>query len=336
MLIKIKRGWELPDSAATSERVFQQRRSLIKSIAAGPILLAGSGALLAGCDEGGANAQQKGVTQLAEADPSAHLYPVQRNMRYTVDREISAEDDATTYNNYYEFGSSKNIWEEAQNLEIRPWNISITGMVEEEFEIGIDDLLAKMPLEERVYRHRCVEAWSMTVPWSGFQMSHLVELAAPLSSAKYVKMTSFNNPDQARGQRSPWYPWPYVEGLTIEEANNELCFMGTGIYGKAMPKQNGAPLRLVTPWKYGFKSTKGIVNFHFTDERPVNFWQEILSNEYGFWANVNPEVDHPRWSQASEKVLGTGERVPTLLYNGYGEFVADLYAGLEDSERLFM
>ena len=176
----------------------------------------------------------------------------------------------------------------------------------------------------------------MTVPWSGFQMSHLVDLAKPLASAKYVTMTSFYVPEQARGQRAPWYPWPYTEGLTIEEATNELCFMGTGIYGQAMPKQNGAPLRLVTPWKYGFKSAKGIVSFNFSDQRPLNFWQEILGEEYGFWANVNPEVPHPRWSQASERLLGTDEKVPTQLYNGYADFVADLYQGLEDSERLFM
>lgn len=326
MLIKIKRGWELPESAATPEAVFRDRRRIIKAAAAGPILLAGAGVLgpLARAAEG------------EGADPSAHLYPVQRNMRYTLERELTDEEIVTKYNNYYEFGSSKNIWREAQDLPIRPWTVQIAGMVEQEFEIGIDDLLAKMPLEERLYRHRCVEAWSITVPWSGFQMSHLVELAKPTGDAKYVKLVSFENPEVARGQRASWYPWPYVEGLTIEEAMNELAFMGTGAYGKPMPKQNGAPLRLVTPWKYGFKSTKGIVRFEFTDQRPVTFWEELLPQEYGFWANVNPEVDHPRWSQASERVLGTDERVPTQLYNGYTEFVADLYKGLEGSERLFM
>lgn len=326
MLIKIKRGWELPESAATPEAVFRDRRRLLKAAAAGPILLAGAGAFgglaRAAGGEGG--------------DPSAGLYPVERNRRYKLERDLTDEEIVTTYNNYYEFGSSKNIWRDAQDLPIRPWTVQIAGMVEKEFEIGIDDLLAKMPLEERLYRHRCVEAWSITVPWSGFQMSHLVELAKPTSGAKYVRLASFENPEVASGQRASWYPWPYIEGLTIEEAMNELAFMGTGAYGKPMPKQNGAPLRLIAPWKYGFKSAKGLVRFEFTDERPVTFWEEIASNEYGFWANVNPQVDHPRWSQATERVLGTDERVPTQLYNGYGEFVAGLYDGMAEDERLFM
>ena len=326
MLIKLPRGWEIPESQATPEALFRDRRRLIKAAAAGPILLAGvplvgsAGAALA--EEG-------------EADPSADLYPVTRNLRYRLDRDITDEELATTYNNYYEFGSSKNIWKKAQELPIRPWTVTIGGMVEQELEIGIDELLAKMPLEERLYRHRCVEAWSMAVPWSGFPMRALVELAKPLGSAKYVRMASFHDPDVASGQRASWYPWPYIEGLTVAEATNELAFMGTGLYGKPMPKQNGAPLRLVVPWKYGFKSTKGIVRFDFTDERPVSFWEEIQGREYGFWANVNPEVPHPRWSQADERVLGQDERVPTLLYNGYGEYVAGLYEGME-GERLFM
>ena len=175
----------------------------------------------------------------------------------------------------------------------------------------------------------------MAVPWSGFAMKALVDFARPLGSARYVKMTTFHDPDVATGQKAAWYPWPYVEGLTIEEATNELAFIATGMYGKAMPKQNGTPLRLAVPWKYGFKSIKAIVRFELTDQRPLSFWEEIQGQEYGFWANVNPEVPHPRWSQASERVLGSNERVPTLLYNGYGELVADLYKGME-SERLFM
>lgn len=332
MLIKIKRGWELPESAATDETLFRNRRSLIKGLAAGPILL-GTPALLAACDEMGENVAQAAETP--EADPSAHLYPVMRNLRYKLDRPISDEADVTVYNNYYEFGSSKNIYKKAQALPIRPWTVVIDGMVEQPIEIGIDDLLAKMPLEERLYRHRCVEAWSMAVPWSGFALKALVDFAKPLSSAKYVKMVSFENPDAAPGQRAPWYPWPYIEGLSMAEATNELAFIATGLYGKPMPKQNGAPLRLAVPWKYGFKSTKGIVRFEFTDKQPLNFWQEVLGAEYGFWANVNPEVPHPRWSQAQERVLGTNEKVPTLLYNGYTEFVADIYKDMQ-GERLFM
>jgi sulfoxide reductase catalytic subunit YedY len=181
---------------------------------------------------------------------------------------------------------------------------------------------------------RCVEAWSMTIPWSGFPMAKLVELAKPLSSAKYVRMETFLDKAVAPGQRQSWYPWPYVEGLTMAEATNELTLLVTGTYGKPAPKQHGAPIRLAVPWKYGFKSIKSIVRFSFTDQRPKGYWEELQSSEYGFWANVNPAVSHPRWSQADEEILGTGERKPTVLFNGYGEYVAHLYKGLE-SERLW-
>jgi sulfoxide reductase catalytic subunit YedY len=292
-------------------------------------------ALLAGCDQPPAQPAKAAEDAAPKADPSAHLYPVERNPRYQVDREITPAGLVTTYNNYYEFGSSKTIWEKAQALPIRPWTVRIDGMVEKPVEIGFEDLLAKMPLEERVYRLRCVEAWSIVIPWSGFPLKALVDFARPLSSAKYLKMVTFQNPEVASGQRASWYPWPYVEGLTIAEATNELAFITTGLYGKPVPKQNGAPLRLAVPWKYGFKSVKAIVHFEFTDQQPFNFWQEIAGNEYGFWANVNPEVPHPRWSQATERVIGTDERIPTRLYNGYAEYVAGLYKGLED-EPLFM
>ena len=332
MLTRVRRGWEIPEAKATPEQVFLDRRRLIKAAAAGPVLLAAP-ALLTACDDAPTS---EAILAAAKApDPSAHLYPLERNAQYTLDRSITKEELATTYTNYYEFGSSKNIRDKAQYLPIRPWMVSIAGKVEQEMEIGVDDLLAKMPLEERLYRHRCVEAWSMAVPWSGFPLRALVELARPLSDAKYLKMVSFHNPEAAPGQRTGWYPWPYVEGLTLAEATNELAFIATGIYGKPMPKQNGAPLRLAVPWKYGFKSTKGIVRFEFTDERPVSFWEQIQGREYGFWANVNPEVPHPRWSQATERVLGENKRVPTLLFNGYGEYVADLYKGMS-GERLYL
>jgi sulfoxide reductase catalytic subunit YedY len=248
---------------------------------------------------------------------------------------LTPEKIATTYNNFYEFGSHKQIWQAAQDLRIRPWEVKIDGLVEKEITVGIDDLLAKMPLEERLYRHRCVEAWSMDVPWSGFAMKALVEFAKPLGSAKYVRMETFHDKDMAPGQRQFWYPWPYTEGVTMAEATNELAFLVTGMYGKPVPKQNGAPLRLALPWKYGFKSVKSIVHFSFTEERPKTFWEEIAANEYGFWANVNPEVPHPRWTQARETSITTGEKVPTRLYNGYGEFVAHLYEDL-GKERLYM
>ncbi|HEV8033091.1 MAG TPA: protein-methionine-sulfoxide reductase catalytic subunit MsrP [Stellaceae bacterium] len=320
MLIRRKRGWELPESAATSEAAFRDRRRLIQGIAAGPILAAGLGPLSALADE---------------ADPSAGLYPAKRDERYTLDRPITDEKASTTYNNFYEFGPDKSIWREAQALKVRPWTIKIDGMVEMPITLGIDDLLKKVSLEERLYRHRCVETWAMAVPWTGFPMAALVDLARPLGSATYVKMTTFMDPAVAPEQNKFFYPWPYVEGLTMAEARNELAFLVTGMYGKPVPKQDGAPLRLVTPWKYGFKSVKSIVHFEFTDKRPKSYWESLQSSEYGFWANVNPEVPHPRWSQANERMLGTDERRPTLIWNGYGEFVADMYKGLE-KERLFV
>jgi sulfoxide reductase catalytic subunit YedY len=329
MLIKSKRGWELSDSAATPEGLYIDRRRLIKGLAAGPLLAALPAALL------GSPLGATPAFAAEAADPTADLYPAKRNMRYRVDRPITDEKEATTYNNYYEFNSSKDVVRQAQQLSIRPWEIKIDGLVEKPMAVQFDDLVRKMPLEERVYRMRCVEAWSMTLPWTGFPLKALVEFAKPTSAAKYIHMQTFQKPKEAPGQRQFWYPWPYVEGLTMEEANNELAFIATGLYGKPLPKQNGAPLRLVTPWKYGFKGVKGIVKITFATDRPKTFWERMASNEYGFWANVNPQVAHPRWSQASERVIGTDERVPTQLYNGYGEFVADLYKGLE-GEKLFM
>jgi sulfoxide reductase catalytic subunit YedY len=324
MLTRSKPNWMLPDSAATPEAAFLNRRELGRMIAAGTILAAG--APLAGL---------AGRAHAAEIDPSAALYPAKRNEAFTLDRKITDEKLVTTYNNFYEFGSHKQIWQAAQKLRIRPWTVTFDGMVEKKMTVDVDTLLKAMQLEERLYRHRCVEAWSVAVPWTGFPMKALVEYAKPLSGAKYVVMKTFHDKEMAPGQRQFWYPWPYLEGLTIEEATNELTLIGTGAYGKPMPKQNGAPLRLIAPWKYGFKQIKSIVSFTFTDQRPKSFWEEIQGAEYGFWANVNPEVDHPRWSQASEKLLGTGERVPTLLYNGYAEQVAHLYKDMK-GEKLFM
>ncbi len=319
MLIRSKRGWELPESAATSEALFRDRRRLLKSLAAGPILAAAAGR----------------SALAADADPSQGLYPAKRNDKYALDRKLTDEKYSTTYNNFYEFGTDKSIWEQAQALKIRPWTVKIDGMVEKPLTLDLDDLVKKMGIEERLYRHRCVEAWSMAVPWTGFPLAKLVDLARPLGSATYLRMETFMDPATAPEQRKFFYPWPYVEGLTMAEARNELAFLVTGMYGKPVPKQDGAPLRLAVPWKYGFKSVKSIVRFEFTDKRPKTYWEALQSSEYGFWANVNPEVPHPRWSQASERVLGSDERVPTLIWNGYGEFVADLYKGL-DKERLFV
>jgi len=334
MLIKIRRGWEIPERLVTPEELVMNRRNVLRG--AGAIALAGA---LAGCDKGPTEAQNTGTAAVqasAETDPTAALYPFKRNAAYTVDRAITPESIVTSYNNYYEFGVEKDDpVRNAGRLPIRPWEISIEGMVEKPIKTDFDTLIKAMPLEERVYRHRCVETWAFVAPWSGFPMKALVNFAKPMSGAKYVVMKSWVNTDVAPAQNMVWVPWPYTEGLTMEEATNDLAFLVTGAYGKPLRKQNGSPLRLSTPWKYGFKSTKGIQHFIFTNERPKTYWMALGPNEYGFWANVNPQVPHPRWSQASEEILGTGERVPTQLYNGYSEQVASVYSNLKD-ERLYM
>ncbi len=318
MLIKSPPSWQMPEREATPEHVFMNRRHFLSALGMGAAALIGGTALAA-----------------KEEDPTADLYPAKRNESYKLDRPLTAEEDAAAYNNFYEFGSHKRIAREARALKIRPWTVSFEGMVEKERQVDIDTLIRAMPLEERLYRMRCVEAWSMAVPWSGFPLAELVKYAKPLSGAKYLVMETFLNKDMASGQKQVWYPWPYTEGLTMAEATNELAFMVTGVYGKPLRKQFGAPLRLAVPWKYGFKSVKSIVRFKFTDKRPTTFWEQIQAAEYGFWANVNPKVSHPRWSQASERVLGTNKRVPTLVYNGYGAQVADMYKNLK-GEKLFM
>jgi sulfoxide reductase catalytic subunit YedY len=322
MFVVKRRGWDLPDRLATPEHLAFSRRALL---AGGSALALLPTAALA----------QRVSDVAALPDPSADLYPAKRNPKYTLAQPITDERINGHYNNFYEFGTSKDIAEAAQALQTRPWTIKIDGMVEKPVEIGIDELIRKMTLEERTYRHRCVEAWSMAIAWTGFPLAKLVDFAQPLGSAKYLRMETFLDPKMAPGQRMRWFPWPYVEGLTLAEAKNELAFIATGAYGHPLAKQHGAPLRLAVPWKYGFKSIKSIVRFSFVDKQPLGMWQELQSSEYGFWANVNPAVPHPRWSQASEEVIGTGERRPTVIFNGYGEYVADLYKGLE-KEPLYM
>jgi methionine sulfoxide reductase catalytic subunit len=322
MVIIRRKGWETPERDVTPEHVFFNRRRFLGTAGAAAATLA------------------MPAVARSEDDPSAKLYPAAPNPGFKdAGRAITDKSYNITFNNFYEFGSSKQIYRAAEALPIRPWEISIEGLVEKPFVIGIDDLLKKITLEERVYRHRCVEAWSMTVPWTGFPLRKLVEISKPSSAAKYVRMETFNLPDVAPGQRPGLfggsYPWPYVEGVTMAEATNDLAFIATGAYGAPLPKSMGAPIRLHLPWKYGFKSVKSIVRVSFVDQRPVSFWEQLAGDEYGFWANVNPEVPHPRWSQASERILGSNEQVPTRLYNGYGEFVAGLYKGLE-GEKLFM
>lgn len=327
MLIRRTRGWEIPESRVTPEAVMLGRRAML-----------GASALAAAGLATPAQAQLGGL--FGSSMPSAKaraLQPLQatRNPKYEGGRAITAEMQATTYNNYYEFGLSKSVYGAAQALVVEPWTIEIAGMVSKPRKIGFDDLMKQMPIEERVYRHRCVETWAMTVPWTGFPLSKLVALAEPSSGAKFITFTTLADKKTMPGLGQRFYPWPYLEGLTLEEATNELAFMVVGMYGKTLPSQNGAPLRVSLPWKYGFKSAKSIVKIEFTDKRPVSFWESLQDEEYGFWANVNPAVPHPRWSQATETLLGSDERVPTQIWNGYGEFVAAMYAD-KTGEKLFM
>ena len=254
------------------------------------------------------------------------LYPAWRDRRFTLDRPITGEVYAASYNNFYEFSSFKNrVYKNAARFKTHPWQIEIAGLVEHPRLFDIDDFVRLAPLEERLYRFRCVEAWAMAVPWTGLSLAALIKKLQPLSSARYVRFVTFMRPDQASNQNPSHGPWPYTEGLTLAEATHELSLLATGIYGHPLPKQHGAPLRLVVPWKYGFKSIKSIVKIEFTAEQPRTFWNSNRPREYDFVANVRPDIPHPRWSQATEKLIDTGERRPTLPYNGYGEWVAKLY-----------
>jgi methionine sulfoxide reductase catalytic subunit len=301
-----RRGWEILESKVTPEHLFFNRRKVLGGLAAVPFM---------------GSAQAAVNAKFADAG-----------------RTVTPEAQNTTYNNFYEYGTSKSISDAAQALITSPWSIQIDGLVDAPMTITFEDLMKKMQVEDRIYRHRCVEAWAMVVPWTGFALKDLVALAKPKAEAKYVRFETFNDPKMAPGQEPGLfggYPWPYVEGLSMAEAMNDLSFIATGAYGKELPKSMGAPLRLHLPWKYGFKSIKSIVKISFVAEQPMNFWQAISSSEYGFWANVNPDVPHPRWSQATEEVLGTGERQPTQLFNGYGEFVAEVYKGMEKDPIFF-
>lgn len=328
MLIKFRNSWDVHENDVTPEEVFFNRRKFMGAAI-------GTGALVATPAKAQLFGFLGGEDEPAEVDPTAGLYPFKRNEAFTLDRDLTNEETATTYNNFYEFGSSKRISAKAQALKLRPWTITIDGMVDKPMTIGMDDLIKQMPLEERLYRHRCVEAWAMAVPWTGFSLKHLLNMVGVKSDAKFVEMRTFLDPKMARGQRQRWYPWPYTEVLAKEEAANDLAFLVTGVYGKPLPKQMGAPLRLAVPWKYGFKSIKSITQITLTDKRANTFWEEIQPSEYGFFANVNPDVPHARWSQATEQLIGTAKRVKTQLYNGYGEQVAHLYSQLPKGDYLF-
>ncbi|RVT90072.1 protein-methionine-sulfoxide reductase catalytic subunit MsrP [Rhodovarius crocodyli] len=307
-----RKGWALPESAVTPREFVLNRRALMGA----PALLAAGPAL----------AQTGAIPPLPE-----HT----RNAAFDGGRAITAEREATNYNNFYEFGTYKGIARDAQRMPRRPWRLKVEGLVENPREFEIDDLIRMMPIEERVLRLRCVEAWAMTVPWSGFALKALLDVVKPMASAKYLAFQTASIPSVMPGLRQSWYPWPHTEACTIQEAGNELSFMAVGMYGNPLPAQNGAPIRVLFPWKYGFKSGKSIVRINFQEQRPDTFWGTIQPQEYGFWANVNPEVPHPRWSQASERLIGSGERVPTRIWNGYGEQVASMYEGMR-GERLFL
>ncbi len=247
--------------------------------------------------------------------------------------EPNSWDEITNYNNFYEFGTDKtDPAKNAHRLTTDPWRVTVDGLVDNPGDYAFSDIMSQMTIEQRIYRFRCVEAWSMVIPWNGFELADLLEMAGVQSGAKYVAFETLYRPEEMRGQRYPILDWPYVEGLRLDEAMHPLTIMATGIYDKPIPNQNGAPLRLVVPWKYGFKSIKSVVRITLTDQEPPTSWNKSAPNEYGFYSNVNPNVDHPRWSQASERVVGGGlfaRRIPTLMFNGYEEEVAALYEGMD-------
>ena len=308
---------KIPSSEITPKETFLSRRNFVRGAAA-----LGVGAL--------ALRQVPGLfhPDAVHADQKLTTVP----SKYAVNEPQTPFAKATTYNNYYEFGTDKSDPAKyAHTLKTRPWTVQVAGMVKKPQTIDIDTLMKYRPLEDRVYRHRCVEAWSMVIPWVGYSMSEFISAMEPLPSAKYVQFLSDDSkkdmPDKAGG-----YDWPYSEGLRMDEAMNPLCLLTFGCYGEALPNQNGAPVRVVSPWKYGFKNGKAIVKIVFTDKQPHTLWNEIGSDEYGFYANVNPNVDHPRWSQARERRIDSSafpHNIPTLMFNGYGDQVASLYAGMD-------
>ncbi len=315
MYIHKIRSWELPDSAVTPEAQYVCRREFLRALGLG---LVGSAFLPA-------------AVQAAAAG-----FPDSLNPAYKLDgAKLTPENLVTTYNNFYEWGLAKEQPAKLANQgwKTEPWTLEIGGLCAKPGKFEVNELVKTIgAIEQRNYRHRCVEAWSMVIPWDGFPLAKLVAFAEPMPEARFVKFTSFLDPAQSAAQRSPDYSWPYTEGLTLPEARHELAFLATGLYGKPLRNQNGAPIRLVVPWKYGFKGAKSLVKIEFVAEQPKTLWNTTAPSEYGFYANVNPEVDHPRWSQKSERVIGGGifsGKQPTLMFNGYAKEVAALYAGMD-------
>jgi sulfoxide reductase catalytic subunit YedY len=308
VLIKIARPNEIKPSEITPERVYFSRRQFLAAAGAALATAAGS------------------ATLGAATDP----LPVARRSPLSTDERPNSWDEITGYNNFYEFGLDKGDPKRyAGALKTKPWTVKIEGHCNKPGEYHLEDLLRPHPLEERIYRLRCVEGWSMVIPWVGFPLGDLLKRFEPTSNAKYVEFTTLYRPSEMPAQREPILPWPYVEGLRMDEALHPLTILAVGVYGRVLPNQNGAPLRLVVPWKYGFKSIKSIVRIRFVDKQPLNTWQRKAPHEYGFYSNVNPDVDHPRWSQKRERRIGEWFRRPTLPFNGYADQVAHLYAGMD-------
>jgi len=315
MLIKIPKSWMLRESDATPQTLYRDRRKFLKTSAT---VVAGG---IAGSFIG---------PEAFAAWVRGEKLPNVMKSGYTVDEELTPFEDVTGYNNFYEFGTGKTDPADAANdFKTDPWTIEVAGEVAKPGKYSVEDLIRSSQLEERIYRHRCVETWSMVVPWVGVPLASIIKRLEPTSKAKYVAFETLYNPKRMPGQKRSVLQWPYVEGLRMDEAMNPLTLMATGVYGEVMPPQNGAPIRLITPWKYGFKGIKSIVRITFTEKQPPTSWNIAASNEYGFYANVNPTVDHPRWSQAKERRIGDFFKRPTLMFNGYEEDVASLYAGMD-------
>jgi len=317
-------GWNVPEREITPEAAVLSRRRWLKGVGlAGAAVAAGVGLWWWQDSQGSADDVLAAGKVRSPADD---LYPAAVNPRFAeLDRPLSDESAVARYCNFYEFSSGKQIWRYVQPFQPVPWTLRVDGLVARPRTFDLDDLRKVFPLEERRYRHRCVEAWAMAVPWTGFPLADLLRKVEPLPGARFVRFVSFNRPDEASRQRGRSEPWPYNEGLTLAEATNELTLIGTGMYGHALLKQHGAPLRLVVPWKYGFKSAKSLVRIELTADQPATFWNTLVPRAYDFEANVNPDVPHPRWSQRVERMLGTGDVRPTQLYNGYADWVAGLY-----------
>jgi methionine sulfoxide reductase catalytic subunit len=317
--------WDLPPREVTPESALLSRRRWLTRFGLGAASLAAAGGGLWWWNRGG----DDDVLNAGKGAVPADLFPAVGNAAFLkTDRPLTAEASAARYCNFYEFTSTKQVWRWIAPFHPVPWTLEVGGLVAKPQTFDLDDLLHTFAsaLEERAYRHRCVEAWAMAVPWTGFPLSALLRRVEPLPGARFVRFTTFDRPAEASRQADRSEPWPYTEGLTLAEAGNELSFLAVGMYGHPLLKQHGAPIRLVVPWKYGFKSAKSLVRIELVASQPATFWNTLGPNEYDFTANVNPAVPHPRWSQASERMLGTDERRPTQLYNGYGEWMGRLYS----------